>query len=73
MTPPHVALALEDTTALLVRAEAERDLYRELFHLSLAQLRDVTISNRRLQARLRQFFDAQPLGYLDQGQRGLAA
>jgi hypothetical protein len=73
MIPPHVALTLEDMAFSLVRAERERDTYRELLGAALSQLHQRVSENRRLQARLHQFFDRQPLGYLDDQQRGYAA
>jgi hypothetical protein len=73
MTPSHVAMALEDMALSLVDAKRERDTYRELLGVALTQLHDATVSNRRLQARLYQFLSRQPLGYLDEQQRGYAA
>jgi hypothetical protein len=66
-------LAITDLTHSLIETERQRDTYRELLQLSLAQLHGLTITNRRLRARLRQVPDTQRLGYLDEQQRGFAA
>lgn len=71
--PDYRDLAIADFAVLLNEAERQRDAYRELLQLSLQQLHDLTITNRRLQARIRQFLDRRPLGYLDEQQRGFAA
>jgi hypothetical protein len=54
-------------------ARRERDTLREMLSLALTQLHDMTVSNRRLQERLRRVLDTRPGGYLDTQQREYAA
>lgn len=71
MTSPRPAVT-GNLIYILGRTIRERDSYRELLSLTLAQLHTATGRNRRLQERMRQMFTRAPLGALDASQRASA-